>query len=240
MFEWIFSVDAWVVLLTLTALEIVLGIDNIIFLAILVSKLPPEHRDKGRILGLAFAMITRILLLLSLFWVMKLVAPLFSILGNEISGRDLVLLLGGLFLIVKSIKEIKESIMHQEESQSNIKISNKLWVVVAEIAVIDIVFSLDSVITAVGIAQDIEIMIIAVIVAVLVMLFASKPIADFVEKYPSIKILALAFLVMIGFVLVCESFDIHIDKAYIYTAMAFSLVVEILNIVSQKKQTDNS
>lgn len=240
MFEWIFSVDAWVVLLTLTALEIVLGIDNIIFLAILVSKLPPEHRDKGRILGLAFAMITRILLLLSLFWVMKLVTPLFSILGNEISGRDLVLLLGGLFLIVKSIKEIKESIMHQEESQSNIKISNKLWVVVAEIAVIDIVFSLDSVITAVGIAQNIEIMIIAVIIAVLVMLFASKPIADFVEKYPSIKILALAFLVMIGFVLVCESFDIHIDKAYIYTAMAFSLIVEILNIISQKKQTDNS
>ncbi|WP_087685327.1 TerC family protein [Campylobacter lari] len=240
MFEWIFSVDAWVVLLTLTALEIVLGIDNIIFLAILVSKLPPEHRDKGRILGLAFAMITRILLLLSLFWVMKLVTPLFSILGNEISGRDLVLLLGGLFLIVKSIKEIKESIMHQEESQSNIKISNKLWVVVAEIAVIDIVFSLDSVITAVGIAQDIEIMIIAVIIAVLVMLFASKPIADFVEKYPSIKILALVFLVMIGFVLVCESFDIHIDKAYIYTAMAFSLIVEILNIISQKKQTDNS
>ncbi|EAK0493820.1 TerC family protein [Campylobacter lari] len=240
MFEWIFSVDAWVVLFTLTALEIVLGIDNIIFLAILVSKLPPEHRDKGRILGLAFAMITRILLLLSLFWVMKLVTPLFSILGNEISGRDLVLLLGGLFLIVKSIKEIKESIMHQEESQSNIKISNKLWVVVAEIAVIDIVFSLDSVITAVGIAQDIEIMIIAVIVAVLVMLFASKPIADFVEKYPSIKILALAFLVMIGFVLVCESFDIHIDKAYIYTAMAFSLIVEILNIISQKKQTNNS
>ncbi|HEC1746416.1 TPA: TerC family protein [Campylobacter lari] len=240
MFEWIFSVDAWVVLLTLTALEIVLGIDNIIFLAILVSKLPPEHRDKGRILGLAFAMITRILLLLSLFWVMKLVTPLFSILGNEISGRDLVLLLGGLFLIVKSIKEIKESVMHQEGSQSNIKISNKLWVVVAEIAVIDIVFSLDSVITAVGIAQDIEIMIIAVIIAVLVMLFASKPIADFVEKYPSIKILALAFLVMIGFVLVCESFDIHIDKAYIYTAMAFSLIVEILNIISQKKQTDNS
>ncbi|EAK6592940.1 TerC family protein [Campylobacter lari] len=240
MFEWIFSVDAWVVLLTLTALEIVLGIDNIIFLAILVSKLPPEHRDKGRILGLAFAMITRILLLLSLFWVMKLVTPLFSVLGNEISGRDLVLLLGGLFLIVKSIKEIKESIMHQEESQSNIKISNKLWVVVAEIAVIDIVFSLDSVITAVGIAQDIEIMIIAVIVAVLVMLFASKPIADFVEKYPSIKILALAFLVMIGFVLVCESFDIYIDKAYIYTAMAFSLIVEILNIISQKKQINNS
>lgn len=236
MFEWIFSIDAWITLATLSALEIVLGIDNIIFLAILVSKLPPEHRDKGRILGLAFAMITRILLLLSLFWVMKLVTPLFSVLGNEISGRDLVLLLGGLFLIVKSIKEIKEQISHQEESQSHFKASNKLWIVVAEIAVIDIVFSLDSVITAVGIAQDVTIMIIAVIIAVAVMLFASKPIADFVEKYPSIKILALAFLVLIGVVLVAESFDIHIDKAYIYTAMAFALVVQILNILDQKKE----
>ncbi|SQA79457.1 TerC family integral membrane protein [Campylobacter jejuni] len=236
MFEWIFSIDAWITLATLSALEIVLGIDNIIFLAILVSKLPPEHRDKGRILGLAFAMITRILLLLSLFWVMKLVTPLFSVLGNEISGRDLVLLLGGLFLIVKSIKEIKEQISHQEESQSHFKASNKLWIVVAEIAVIDIVFSLDSVITAVGIAQDVTIMIIAVIIAVAVMLFASKPIADFVEKYPSIKILALAFLVLIGVVLVAESFDIHIDKAYIYTAMAFALVVQILNILDQKRK----
>ncbi|EAL5201339.1 TerC family protein [Campylobacter jejuni] len=236
MFEWIFSIDAWITLATLSALEIVLGIDNIIFLAILVSKLPPEHRDKGRILGLAFAMITRILLLLSLFWVMKLVTPLFSVLDNEISGRDLVLLLGGLFLIVKSIKEIKEQISHQEESQSHFKASNKLWIVVAEIAVIDIVFSLDSVITAVGIAQDVTIMIIAVIIAVAVMLFASKPIADFVEKYPSIKILALAFLVLIGVVLVAESFDIHIDKAYIYTAMAFALVVQILNILDQRKE----
>ncbi|MBC5857788.1 TerC family protein [Campylobacter jejuni] len=235
MFEWIFSIDAWITLATLSALEIVLGIDNIIFLAILVSKLPPEHRDKGRILGLAFAMITRILLLLSLFWVMKLVTPLFSVLGNEISGRDLVLLLGGFFLIIKSIKEIKDQISHQE-SESHFKASNKLWIVVAEIAVIDIVFSLDSVITAVGIAQNVIIMIIAVIIAVGVMLFASKPIADFVEKYPSIKILALAFLVLIGVVLVAESFDIHIDKAYIYTAMAFALVVQILNILDQKKE----
>ncbi len=234
MFEWIFSIDAWIVLFTLTALEIVLGIDNIIFLAILVSKLPPNLRNKGRILGLAFAMITRILLLLSLFWVMKLVTPLFSIMNNEISGRDLVLLLGGLFLIFKSIKEIKEQIIHKEE-YSNIKISNKLWIVVAEIAIMDIVFSLDSVITAIGIAQDIEIMIMAVIIAVLVMLFASKPISDFVEKYPSIKILALVFLVMIGFILVCESFDLHINKAYIYTAMGFSLIVEILNIFASKK-----
>lgn len=236
MFEWIFSIDAWVILATLTALEIVLGIDNIIFLAILVSKLPPQHRDKGRILGLGFAMITRILLLLSLFWVMKLVNPLFSILGNEISGRDLVLLLGGIFLIIKSTKEIIEQISSSEDEQSHFKASNKLWVVVAEIAVIDIVFSLDSVITAVGIAQDVSIMILAVVIAVAVMLFASKPIADFVEKYPSIKILALVFLVLIGIVLVAESFDLHIDKAYIYTAMGFALVVQILNILDSKKE----
>ena len=237
-----FQPHAWVTLITLSALEIVLGVDNIIFLAILVSKLPPEHRDKGRILGLGFAMVTRILLLLSLFWVMKLITPLFSLyvgdVGNlseeaknaalfslsffaffnggiadfeglkywgEISGRDLVLFFGGLFLIIKSIKEIKEEILseHSDDDKSHIKISSKLWVVVAEIAIIDIVFSLDSVITAVGIADNIEIMIIAVILAVLVMLFASKPIADFVEKYPSIKILALAFLIMIGVVLAC-------------------------------------
>ena len=239
MFEWVFSLDAWITLLTLTALEIVLGIDNIIFLAILVSKLPPEHRDKGRILGLAFAMITRILLLLSLFWVMKLVTPLFSLFGNEISGRDLVLFFGGLFLVVKSIKEIKEQISHTQTHENHFKASNKLWVVIAEIAVIDIVFSLDSVITAVGIAQDVSIMIIAVMIAVAVMLFASKPIADFVEKYPSIKILALAFLVLIGIVLIAESFDLHIDKAYIYIAMAFALVVQILNILDQRKEKND-
>ncbi|CAG9469576.1 TerC family protein [Campylobacter upsaliensis] len=275
MFEWVFSPDAWVTLITLSALEIVLGVDNIIFLAILVSKLPPEHRDKGRILGLGFAMITRILLLLSLFWVMKLITPLFSLyigdVGNlseeaknaalfslsffaffsggiadfeglkywgEISGRDLVLFFGGLFLIIKSIKEIKEEILseHSDDDKSHIKISSKLWVVVAEIAIIDIVFSLDSVITAVGIADNIEIMIIAVILAVLVMLFASKPIADFVERYPSIKILALCFLIMIGVVLVAESLELHFGKAYIYVAMVFALGTEILNIIAAKKK----
>lgn len=236
MFEWIFNFDSWIVLITLTALEIVLGIDNIIFLAILVAKLPPKSRDKGRILGLAFAMITRILLLLSLFWVMKLTKPLFDIVGNEISGRDLVLLLGGLFLIVKSMKEIKDQILHKEENESQFKASNKLWVVIAEIAVIDIVFSLDSVITAVGIAKDVTIMIIAVIFAVGVMLFASKPIAHFVEKYASIKILALTFLVLIGGVLVAEGFDIHINKAYVYVAMIFALIVQMLNILDQRKE----
>ncbi|TQR33736.1 hypothetical protein DMB92_02290 [Campylobacter sp. MIT 99-7217] len=236
MFEWVFSLDAWMTLLTLSALEIVLGIDNIIFLAIVVGKLPPKHRNKGRILGLFFAMLTRVLLLFSLFWVMKLVTPLFSILGQEISGRDLVLFFGGLFLVFKPIKELIEHIKGEEEEQSHLKASDKLWFVVAEIAILDIVFSLDSVITAVGMAQNIEIMILAVVIAVLVMLFASKPIADFVEKYPSIKILALAFLVMIGCVLMLESIDIHIQKAYIYTAMFFSLVVEVLNILALKNQ----
>lgn len=271
MFEWIFSVDAWFMLITLSVLEIVLGIDNIIFLAILVSKLPPQHRNKGRILGLAFAMMTRILLLFSLFLIVKLVFPLFSfyvgsvsnlneqalnsalfissyfaffqggIAGlngywGEISGRDLVLFFGGLFLVVKSIKELKEQITHKQESESNFKASNKLWIVVVEIAVIDIVFSLDSVITAVGIARNIEIMIIAVVMATCVMLFASKPIADFIEKYPNIKILALAFLVLIGVVLACESLEIHLDKAYIYVAMAFALLIECLKIIKEKNQ----
>ncbi|ARJ55989.1 TerC family protein [Campylobacter cuniculorum] len=269
MFEWILSVDAWLTLLTLCVLEIILGIDNIIFLAILVSKLPPHLRDKGRILGLGFAMLTRIALLLSLFWVMKLTNALFSFYigdirnlselalssalfstsffaffsgaipnmqdyAGEISGRDLVLFLGGLFLLFKSFKEIKECINGNEQENSSLKISSNLWVVVAEIAIIDIVFSLDSVITAVGIAQEVEIMIIAVIIAVFVMLFASKPIANFVEKYPSIKILALTFLVLVGAVLIAQSFDLHISKSYIYVAMGFSLLVEILNIMALK------
>lgn len=239
MFDWIFSIDAWVTLVTLSALEIVLGIDNVIFLTILVNKLPKEYRNKGRIFGLAFAMITRILLLLSLFWIMKLTNPLFSILNQEISWRDLILFFGGLFLVIKSFQEIKEQIFctHKEDDKKTQKVTaGKFWIIVAEIAIMDIIFSLDSIITAVGIAQDISIMILAVIIAVLVMLFASKPIADFVEKYPSIKILALAFLVMIGVVLIAQSFDIYINKAYIYVAMVFSLIVQILVILNEKNR----
>lgn len=234
MFDWIFHADAWILLATLTALEIVLGIDNIIFLAILVGKLPKQQQDLGRILGLAFALLTRVALLVSLFWVMKLVKPLFSVFGVPISGRDIILILGGLFLIYKSSMEIKNEILHVEEETNAGKGSNSLPFIVAEIAVLDIVFSLDSVITAVGIAKDLAIMIIAVVIAMAVMLFASGPIAAFVQKYPSIKILALCFLVMIGFVLIVEGFGLHIDKKYIYTAMGFSLVVELLNIWAQK------
>ena len=237
MFEWISSPEAWISLLTLTGLEIVLGIDNIIFIAILVGKLPPEQRGSGRIVGLGLAMVTRILLLLSLFWIMKLTKPLFTITEFSISGRDLVLILGGLFLLVKSTLEIHSSVADEEEdSKDGGKSHANFLVVVSEIAVLDIVFSLDSVITAVGMAEHIEIMIIAVILAVGVMMIASKTISDFVDNNPTIKVLALAFLVLVGMTLVAEGIGFHIPKGYIYFAMAFSLAVESINIYAKKKK----
>lgn len=242
MFEWLFSVDAWLTLATLTALEIVLGIDNIILLAVMVGKVEPQYRDKARYFGLGLAMFARIALLCSLFLIMKLTAPLFTLPlpeffpqnAGEISGRDLVLFFGGLFLVIKPILEITEQVKQTYNEAHHTLVSNAFWLIIVQIIFLDIVFSLDSVITAVGIAQNLSIMILAIIVAVLVMLFASKPIADFVEKYPSIKILALAFLVLVGVVLMAESFDIHISKAYSYVAMIFSLVVESLNIMASK------
>lgn len=237
MFEWLSSPEAWISLLTLTGLEIVLGIDNIIFIAILVGKLPPEQRGSGRIVGLGLAMVTRILLLLSLFWIMKLTKPLFTITEFSISGRDLVLILGGLFLLVKSTLEIHSSVADEEEdSKDGGKSHANFLVVVSEIAVLDIVFSLDSVITAVGMAEHIEIMIIAVILAVGVMMIASKTISDFVDNNPTIKVLALAFLVLVGMTLVAEGVGFHIPKGYIYFAMAFSLAVESINIYAKKKK----
>ena len=237
MFEWLSSPEAWISLLTLTGLEIVLGIDNIIFIAILVGKLPPEQRGSGRIVGLGLAMITRILLLLSLFWIMKLTKPLFTIAEFSISGRDLVLILGGLFLLVKSTLEIHSSVAGEEEdSKDGGKSHANFLVVVSEIAILDIVFSLDSVITAVGMAEHIEIMIIAVILAVGVMMIASKTISDFVDNNPTIKVLALAFLVLVGMTLVTEGVGFHIPKGYIYFAMAFSLAVESINIYAKKKK----
>ena len=236
MFEWFSSPEAWISLLTLTGLEIVLGIDNIIFIAILVGKLPQEQRGSGRIVGLGLAMVTRILLLLSLFWIMKLTKPLFTIAEFSISGRDLVLILGGLFLLVKSTLEIHSSVSGESEEHQNSKKSHaNFLVIVSEIAVLDIVFSLDSVITAVGMAEHIEIMIIAVILAVGVMMVASKGISNFVDNNPTIKILALAFLVLVGMTLVAEGLGFHIPKGYIYFAMAFSLAVESINIYAKKK-----
>ncbi len=242
MFEWMTSPEAWISLMTLTGLEIVLGIDNIIFIAILVGKLPPNQRDRGRILGLALAMMTRILLLLSLFWIMKLTKPLFSIANFEITGRDLVLIIGGLFLIAKSTLEIHSNIMgeHDEVKKDLKKTQANFIFIITEIAILDIVFSLDSVITAVGMANHIEIMILAVILAVGVMMFASKSISNFVDGNPTIKILALAFLILIGFSLIGEGLGLHVPKGYIYFAMAFSLAVELINIYARKKQSQIS
>lgn len=233
MFDWIFSFEAWVSLATLTSLEIVLGIDNIVFIAILCSKLPVEKRDKARILGLSLAMITRILLLLSLAWIMGLTKPLFSIMGNEISGRDLVLILGGLFLLIKSTTEIHSGVIgetHEERANVSASFSGVLF----QIAFLDIIFSLDSVITAVGMAQHLPIMILAVIIAVAVMMISSGKISEFVETHPTIKILALSFLILVGVSLIADGLGFHIPKGYIYFAMAFSLIVEIINIKIRK------
>lgn len=237
MFDWMTNPEAWVALVTLTGLEIVLSIDNIIVISILVSRLPIEQRQSARIIGLALAMGTRILLLLSLAWMMKLVTPLFYIAGNAISGRDLILLIGGLFLIVKSLMELKESISansHEEETTSLKKTG--FLMILAQIAIFDVIFSLDSVITAVAMADDISVMVIAIMIAVGVMMLAAKAIGDFVDNNPTIKNLALAFLILIGVVLVGEAFDIHIPKAAVYTAMGFSVIVEMLNIKMRRNQ----
>ncbi|WP_373778216.1 TerC family protein [Glaesserella sp.] len=237
MFEWIASPEAWIALFTLAALEIVLGIDNIIFISILVSRLPEKQRQSARIIGLGLAMGTRILLLLSLAWIMRLVDPLFSIMDKPVSGRDLILILGGLFLIVKSFMELIEIVKGEEHGEQGnaAKKANYLMILI-QIAILDIVFSLDSVITAVGMADDIPVMVIAIMIAVGVMMFAAKPIGDFVDNNPTIKNLALAFLILIGVALVGEGFNIHIPKSAIYTAMGFSVIVEFLNITMRKNQ----
>ncbi|WDL75368.1 TerC family protein [Helicobacter winghamensis] len=244
MFEWIANPEMWVALATLIALEIVLGIDNIIFIAILVGRLPQEQRQRARIFGLALAMATRLLLLLSLFWIMKLTTPLFSIFSQEISGRDIILILGGLFLIGKSTLEIHHDIDNAGEPSDEqiLKEGAKkgFFSILIQIAILDIVFSLDSVITAVGMVDTIEIMMIAVIVAVGVMMIASKSISEFVDNNPTIKILALAFLILVGVTLVAEGLDFHISKAYIYFAMAFSLGVESINIYIKKKRLQST
>jgi len=232
----------WIAFLMLTGLEIVLGIDNIIFLSILVSRLPEKQRDSARRLGLGFAMLTRVLLLLSLSWVMGLTADLFTVAGQAISGRDLVLLGGGLFLLWKASREIFIEVEAKEEdgpgaSPAGVHGGRALfWGIIGQIAVIDIVFSLDSVITAVGMVNHIGVMIAAVLAAVGVMLFAAKPIGDFVDRHPSVKVLALAFLVMVGMALTAEAFDMHVPKGYIYAAMAFSLLVEALNLRARAKR----
>jgi predicted tellurium resistance membrane protein TerC len=227
--EWITSPEAWIALTTLTLLEIVLGVDNIIFISILVGRLPAAQRQRARLLGLGFAMGTRILLLLLLTWIMRLQATLFTVLNVEISGRDLILIGGGLFLLAKATLEIHHSLEGPETHGHEVKYASFLSTII-QIGLIDIVFSLDSVITAVGLADDVSVMIIAIVIAVGVMMFAAGAIGRFVDDHPTIKMLALSFLVLIGVALIAEGIDVHIPKGYIYFAMAFSVVVEMLNI----------
>jgi predicted tellurium resistance membrane protein TerC len=237
MFEWVASPEAWVALVTLTALEIVLGIDNIIFISILVGRLPESQRNFARRMGLGLAMLTRLGLLFSISWVMGLTKPWFELLGMSVSGRDLVLIGGGLFLLFKATHEIHNSLEGAEGSNKQVVVSG-LGSVLIQIAILDIVFSLDSVITAVGLVEHIALMAIAIILAVLVMMFAAKPIGDFVEKHPTIKILALSFLILVGVTLIVEGFDIHVPKGYIYFAMAFSVAVEFINLRMRKKMAE--
>lgn len=229
--------QAWITLITLSAIEIVLGIDNLVFISIAVSKLPHATREKARRFGIAVACITRIALLLTLAWLAGLTDDLFSLFGQGISVRDLVLILGGVFLLVKGTMEVRDLVVGEaEEEDIDTKPMNSFWMVIAQIAVIDIVFSLDSVITAVGMVDRIGVMMAAVIASVGVMLVAAKPIGEFVDRHPSVKVLALAFLVMVGMALTAEAFGQHIPKGYIYAAMAFSLWVEALNIRARSRR----
>jgi predicted tellurium resistance membrane protein TerC len=235
MLELLTNPDAWIALATLTLLEIVLGIDNIVFIAILASRLPVEKQPIAYRLGLLGAMVTRVALLLAINWVMQLTAPLFEILEHSFSGRDLILLGGGLFLIAKSTQEIYEKV--EGEPDEDIEgWFNGLPGVIAQIMLLDIIFSLDSVITAVGMAEHIEVMVMAIVIAIGVMLLFAKQIGDFVNKHPSMKILALSFLLLIGVLLTAEGLGQHINKGYIYFAMAFALMVELLNIRFRAKQ----
>ena len=241
MTELLLDPNVWVAFATLTVLEIVLGIDNIIFISILVGRLPEAQREQARRLGVGFAMLSRLGLLFSLTWVMGLTQDLFTVLGNGISGRDIVLLTGGAFLLYKATNEIFTEVERRESAEApaaktTTVNANVFWATIAQIGVIDIVFSLDSVITAVGMVDQLAVMVAAVIAAVGVMLFAAKPIGDFVDRHPSVKVLALAFLVMVGMALTAEAFDVHIPKGYLYASMAFSLGVEMLNIRSRGKR----
>lgn len=235
--EWLFDPQVWLALVTLTVLEIVLGIDNVIFIAILAGKLPHGEQKKARTIGLALAMLTRVALLFSLVWIMRLTKPLFTALGNEISGRDIILLLGGLFLLAKSTHEIHNK-LEGEEGRLSAGARGTFLSVVTQIILLDIVFSFDSVITAVGMSNRLGIMITAVVIAVIFMMLFSGFISDFVNHHPTVKMLALSFLLLIGVSLIAEGFDHHIPKGYIYFAMAFSVFVEMLNLRIRKVSTE--
>jgi predicted tellurium resistance membrane protein TerC len=231
--DWLTNPEIWIALATLTALEVVLGIDNVVFISILAGKLPAAQRDRARKIGLMLAMLMRIALLLWLAWIIRLTSPLFTVFAQEISGRDLVLLVGGLFLIAKSTYEIHDK-LEGAEGERSVKVQPSLRSVLVQIVLLDIVFSLDSVITAVGMVEQIPVMVAAVIIAVAGMLLFSGAISEFVERHPTVKMLALSFLLLIGVALIAEGFDRHIPKGYIYFAMSFSLGVEMLNLRMRK------
>ncbi|MCF5706714.1 TerC family protein [Pseudomonas syringae] len=229
--EWLTNPEIWVAFFTLTALEIVLGIDNIIMISILVGHMSKAMQPRTRIVGLALAMLTRIMLLLSITWVMRLTSDLFTIMGKGFSGRDLILFCGGLFLLWKSSQEIYHGLEGEEEHAEEPKGGNgQFFYTIVQIAILDIVFSLDSVITAVGMVSNIPVMIAAIVTAVLVMMVCSGTISDFINRHPSLKMLALSFLILVGTVLIADAFDVHVPKGYVYFAMAFSLTVETINI----------
>jgi len=235
--EWITEPQAWIALVTLTSLEIVLGIDNIVFISVLTGRLPEHQRQKGRMVGLVLAMVMRILLLLFLAWIVKLTAPMFTVFGNEISGRDLILILGGLFLLAKSTHEIHHN-LEGIEGEEAVTVHATLGSVLFQIMLLDLVFSLDSVITAVGMADDVPVMVIAIVLAVAFMMIFAKPIGEFVEEHPTVKMLALSFLLLVGMALVADGLEFHIPKGYIYFAMGFSVFVEMLNLRLRKKRSD--
>jgi len=234
--EWLTDPDIWIALVTLTTLEIVLGIDNIVFISILADKLPEAQQARARTLGLGLAMVMRILLLLSITWVIGLTAPLFLVWGNEISGRDLILVLGGLFLLAKATFEIHEKLEGEDTHATAAPVSARLGSTLVQIMLLDVVFSLDSVITAVGMADEVGVMIAAVIIAIGVMMVSARPISRFVNQHPTVKMLALSFLLLIGMSLVAEGWDLHIPKGYIYFAMGFSVLVEGLNLRVRRRR----
>ena len=240
MFEWVLLPEAWIALVTLIALEIVLGIDNIIFISILVAKLPTQQQENARRIGITLALVSRLVLLLCIVWIMRLIEPLFTLLGNEISGRDIILIAGGLFLLGKSTLEIHESLEFPEDGDTQVVKKVSFNAVLIQIALLDVVFSLDSVITAVGLVEYVSIMVIAIIIAVGVMLLSAGTIGKFVDNNPTIKILALAFLILIGVTLIGEGLDAHIPRGYIYFAMAFSVGVEMLNIQMRKNRATST
>jgi predicted tellurium resistance membrane protein TerC len=234
--DWVTEPEAWIALLSLTALEIVLGVDNIIFISILVGRLPEAQRQRARYIGLGLAMVMRIALLLSLAWMMRLTEPLITVTRYELSGRDLILIIGGLFLLVKSVLEIHNSLEGEGAEGHGGRAAANFVGTLIQIAIIDIVFSLDSVITAVGMVDELPVMVLAIVIAVGIMMFAAKPIGEFVDTHPTIKMLALSFLILIGVALVGEGFELHIPKGYIYFAMAFAVAVEMLNLRLRKQR----